>query len=84
MEPDGIGGMVSLGVLPTYRFGYPQNENFHAIRQGQSVPAPASKRTCKGLPRMLDALIAYGGWQNGVFPLKSCQAWVAWNSSDPM
>ena len=47
VEPDGTGGMVSSGVLSPYRFGYPQNENFYAIWEGQFVPASASKRTCK-------------------------------------
>ncbi len=47
VEPDGTGGMVSLGVFSSYRLGYPQNENFHAARQRQSVPAPALKRTGK-------------------------------------
>ena len=38
-------GFVGGSLL--YRFRYPQNENFHAARQGQSVPAPALKRTGK-------------------------------------
>ena len=50
-------------------------------RMRTSTPSGRAVRSCadfeanwQGSPRMLNALIAYGDWQNGVFLLESCQA----------